>query len=129
VAPAIEDSSWIDHQAGRMHFTGNDSFGLNFDAPLRENHAIEAPGDDNAVAFNLPLDLSTVTQYHGLLGNDVALDASVDAKRPRYGERPFQVDALIDKTCPLFAGSGFCSGTGPLPRHSIPQRDFIHSIG
>src|SRR6266478_1732079 len=129
VAPAIKDSSRIDHQAGRMDFTGNDSFGLNLDAPLCENHAIEAPGDDNAVAFNLPFDLSTVTQYHGLLGNDVALNTSVDAKRPRYRESPFEVHALINEACPFFARSGFCSRTGPLPRHSIPQRDSIHSIG
>ena len=128
MAPAVKDSSWIDYQARRVHFTGNDAFGFNLDAPLRENYAVEAPRNHDAIPFNLTFDLSTVTQYHGLLGNDVALNTSVDAKGPRYCESPFEVDALINEACPFFAGSGFCSRAGPLPRHSIPQRDFIHSI-
>src|SRR6266436_2857461 len=105
-----------------MHFTGNDAFSLNLDAPLREDYAIEAPGDDNAIAFNLPFDPSTVTQYHGLLGNDVALNTSVDAKRPCYRERPFKVNPLINEACPFFADPGFCSRTGPLPRHGNPPK-------
>ena len=53
VAAAIENSAGINNHAGGMDLAGHYALGLDFDATLRENHAVEAAGNDHVVAFDL----------------------------------------------------------------------------
>jgi hypothetical protein len=103
VASTIEDSARVNHHARRMHFTCNNAFGLDLDAPLRKNYSIEPPGDYHAISFDLPFDFGAVTQNDGLLRNDIPFYISVDAKRPSYLQSPFERYTLIYESGPLFA--------------------------
>src|SRR5215470_19822598 len=89
VAATVENSSGIDHHAWGMNFSGDYALGLDLDAALRENHAVESAGNHHAVSFDLSLDFCAVSEHHGLLGNNVALHVAVNAERARDRERPF----------------------------------------
>src|SRR5215471_1953161 len=102
VATPVENPAGINHHAGRVYFSSDDTFRLNLDAALGENHTIEAAGNHHAIPFDLPFDFSAVAENDGLLRNDVALHVAVNAERAADGERPFEGHALINKACPLF---------------------------
>ena len=120
VAAAIEDPAWIDDHARGMHFAGHDALGLDLDAALGEDYAIEAAGDHYAVSFNLALNFGAFTEDYGLLRNDITSDVAVDAERAGDLQRAFQRNALIDEAGPLFVAAT-ARTTGPLPSHEIPQ--------
>jgi len=80
MAAAIEDSAGIDHHTGGMHFSSYDTLGFDLHTALCKDYAVKAPGNDNAIAFDLPFDLSALAQDHGLFGYDIALDVSIDAE-------------------------------------------------
>jgi hypothetical protein len=80
VATAIKDSTRIDNHAGRMHFSGYYTLGLNLYAALRKNHAVESAGDYDPVSFDLSFDSRALAENDGLLGDDVALDVPIDAE-------------------------------------------------
>ena len=102
MAAAVKNSAWIDHHAGGVDFAGYDTFGLNFDAALGENHAVETAGDDYAVAFDLSFHFCALSENDRLFGDDVAFDVAVDAKRARKLQRALKRHALIDEAGPLF---------------------------
>jgi len=103
VAASIKDSAGIDDHAGRVDFSGDYALGLNLDSTFCENYAVEAPGDDHTVAFDLAFDFGGIAEDYGLLRDDISFDVAVDAERSRNLERAFQRYALIDKSSPLFA--------------------------
>jgi hypothetical protein len=102
VAATVKNSAGIDDHAGRMDFAGDNAFGLNLDAAFGEDDAIEAAGDDYAVAFDLAFDFSAFAKDDRLLGDDVAFDVAVNAERARKLQRAFKRHALIDEASPLF---------------------------
>jgi hypothetical protein len=105
VATPVENSTGIDHHARRVNFSRDHALRFDLYAALRENHAVKAPGNHHAIAFDLSLDLSAFSQNNRLLGDDVALHISINAKRSLELECAFQRYALIDKSGPLFAAA------------------------
>ncbi len=105
VAPAIENPTWIDDHARGVNFTRNHALGLNFNAASGEDDAIETPRDYDAIPFNLTFDFRIFPEDHGLFGDDVSLDVSIDAERSREGQRTFERYSLINKAGPFFTGS------------------------
>src|SRR5215510_13495441 len=105
-----------------MHFSGDHALGLNLDAALRENHAVEAAGNHHAVSFDLSFDFGAVAEDYSLLGNDISLHVAIDAERALDRERTFEAYALINESSPLFAVRAVILSAGPLPRHiEFPQ--------
>src|SRR5262245_26503024 len=90
VAAAVENSSGINHHARRVHFSGDHALGLNLNAALRENHAVEATGNHYAVSFDLSFDLCAVAEHHGLLGNNVAFHVAVNTECALDRKRAFE---------------------------------------
>ena len=107
VATAVKNSAWVDHHARGMDFARDNTFGLDFDAALGENHAVKAPGNYHSVSLDLAFNFGPFTEDHGLLRDDVALDVAVDAKRSLYLQRAFKSHALIYKSRPLFTDTIF----------------------
>src|SRR6478672_11860956 len=73
VATSIKNSAGIDDQAWRVNFSGDYTFGLDFDAPLGKNHAVVTAGNDHAIALDLTFDFRVLAENQSLLGDDVAL--------------------------------------------------------
>src|SRR5258706_466516 len=86
-----------------MDFAGNHALRFNFDATFGENHAIEPPGNHDAVPFNLALDFGTFAKDDRLLRDDVPFHVPVNAERASDRERALERDALVDEPCPFFA--------------------------
>jgi hypothetical protein len=120
VATTVEDAPWVDDHTGGVNLSGNNALGFNLHAAFGENHTIEAAGNHYAVPFDLSLDFGALAQNNCLLRNDVSFDVSINAERAGYRKRALEGHALIDETCPLFAGPTLCCCTGPLPRHGNP---------
>ena len=119
---AIEDSAWVDDHARRMHLAGDHSLGFNLHAALRKDHAVEPPGDDHPVSFDLPFYFGAFAEDHCLFRDNITFNVTIDAKRPGHRQSALQRDALVDKAGPLFVVSFFRSAARPLPCHEIPQR-------
>jgi hypothetical protein len=125
---AVENSAWVDDHTGRVHFTGDDTFGLDFYAALREDHAVKSAGDHHVIPFDLAFDFGAFAENDGLFRNNVALDVAVDAERAFDLQRPFHGDALIDESCPVFTRAVFCSAR-PSPRHlNFPPELSSHTL-
>ena len=105
MAAAIENSPWINDQARRMNLTSDDALGLNLYTAFREDHAIEAPRNDDAIPFNLSLNFGVFPEHDGLLRNNISLHVSVDPKCSGKSERAFKRHTSIDETGPLFPDS------------------------
>src|SRR6266404_1956928 len=105
-----------------MDFAGNHALRFNLDATFGENHAIEPPGDHNAVPFNLALDFGAFAKDDCLLRDDVPFYVAVNAKRASDRERSLECHALVDEPCPFFAACALWCCAGPLPRHGNPPR-------
>ena len=103
-----------------MNFAGDDTFGLNLNASLGENHAVITAGNHHAIALNLTFDFGVFTENQSLLGDNISLHVPVNTERASHRQRPFHRDALIDESCPLFAVT-VASRAGPLPSHEIPH--------
>jgi len=116
VAAAVEDSTRIDDHAWRVNLSRHHAFGFDLHAALRENHAIEAARDYDAVSLDLSFNLSAFAKDDGLFRNDVAFYVTVDAKRAFYRQRALERYALVDESCPFLAGA-ILRTCGPLPCH------------
>ena len=90
---------------GRMHFAGNHTLRFDLDAALGKYHAIKSTGDDHAIAFDLSFDAGAFTKNDGLLGDDVALDVSIDAEGSLQLKRALEGHTLVNETCPLLAAA------------------------
>ena len=128
MAATVEDASGVDHHAWGMNLAGHHALGFNLDATFGENHAIEPPGNHDAVPFNLALDFGAFAKDDRLLRDDVPFYVAVNAERTRDRKRSLKRHALVDETCPLFVACALWCCTGPLPRHGNPPRkDSSHS--
>jgi hypothetical protein len=120
VAATVEDSSGIDHHAGRMNLAGDYALRFDLDASFGKDHTVKAARDHDAITFDLALDFGALSEDHRLIGDDVSLDVPIDAERPFDGQRSFERYALVDESCPLF-DAVFC-GRRPLPSHEAPPK-------
>src|SRR5258708_12640457 len=119
VTPAVEDATRLDHHARRVYLSSHNTFGLDLHATLRENHAVEAAGNHNAIALDLTFHLGAITKDHGLLRNDGAFHIAIDTERAGDGQSAFECYALIDESCPSFTPTPL-SIPCPLPSHLKP---------
>jgi hypothetical protein len=119
VAAAVENASGLNHQAGRVNLTRNHSLGLNLDAALGENHAIEPPGNGDVIAFDLTLYLRVFAKNEALFRKDVSLHFAVQPENPREMKSPFQPDALVHEPDPVFSFTRFVA-TRPFPGQGSP---------
>src|SRR5271167_687620 len=103
VAPPVEDAPRIHNHARRMDLAGHDALWLNLHTSLREDHAIESAGDHHPIPFDLAFDFRTLSEYHGVLGNDISLDVPVNAKRTGNGKCSFKRHTLVNESCPFFS--------------------------
>jgi len=101
MAAPIEDSTRINHHAWRVNFPSDYALWLDLHSSAGKDHAIKMPGDHHAVAFNLSFDFRVLPEDHRLLGNDVSLYVSVDAKGTCQRQRSLERNALIDETSPF----------------------------
>ncbi len=105
MAAAVKNPTRIDDHARGVHFTGDDALCFNLDSTLGKNHTVKPPSDNHAIAFDLSFDPSAFTENHSLFGDDVSLDATVDAECALKLERALQRNALVNETRPLFAAT------------------------
>src|SRR6267378_6004906 len=117
MAPAIKDTTGINDHARRVNLSRHHTFGLNFNAALREDHAVEASGNHHTISFDLTFHLCAFAQDNCLLRNYVALHVAINAERSSDRERSFERHTLVDESCPLFAAGAILCCAGPLPCH------------
>jgi len=128
VAATIKNSAGVDDHAGRVDFTRNDAFGLDFYATFCEDDAVKTAGNNYVIAFDLAFYLGAFAENDGLLRNNVAFNVAIDAERAFDLQRPFHGDALINKSCPVFACAVFRSAR-PSPRHlKFPPELSSHTV-
>ena len=105
MAAPVENSAGINHHAWRVHFAGYHAPRLNLYPALRKYHSVKSAGDYHAIALDLSLDFGALSEYDGLLGDDISLDVAVNAKSSLKLEGAFERHSLVDETCPLFIGA------------------------
>lgn len=88
-----------------MYFARDHSLGLNLHAPFSKDHSVIAARNDNAVPLNLSFNLGVFPENERLLRNDVPLNRSVHAERPRNLQGALESHSLVNKSSPLFAHS------------------------
>lgn len=128
MAAAVENPAWIDHHARGMHFTRNHALGFDLNAALGEDHAVEAPSNHHAIAFDLAFNPRAFAQHDGLLRNDVALHVPIDAERTLELERALESHSLVNEASPLFMVASVLGSVGPLPSHHNPRSILYFSL-